>query len=106
MLEISVLAKLLIYDVKHLLVLQPVVDHLAGLLSANKFLLIDYEPVLLHEGELHQTQSVDIVPAAVMLQEPLPVLVYLTNQKSVIRQLTNGRQLSSSASSAMSQNSS
>ena len=41
MLEIPVLAKLLVTDVEDLLMLEPDVDHLAGLLGANKILLAD-----------------------------------------------------------------
>ena len=74
MLEIPVLAKLLVEDVEDLLMLQPDVDHLARLLGSDKVLLADDAPVLLHEGELHQAQPVDVVPGAVVLQQPLPVL--------------------------------
>ena len=84
MLEIPVLAKLLVQDVEDLLMLKPDVDHLAGLLGANKILLADDAPVLLHKGELHQTQPVDVMPGAVMLQEPLSVLGDLTNEKESI----------------------
>ena len=41
MLEIPVLAKLLVTDVEDLLMLEPDVDHLAGLLGAYKILLAD-----------------------------------------------------------------
>ena len=58
--------------------------YLAGLLGTSEVLLADDAPVLLHEGELHQTEPVDVVSGAIMLQKPLPVLSHLTADAAAV----------------------